>query len=108
MDLAATDRRAPRLSQLDLSLPRAKPLCFHGPVSRMVSLLKYWLPVVVWMVLIFGFSSDAMSFQHSSRIIGPLVHWLLPNLSTEKTNSIVFLVRKCAHLTEYALLAVLV
>jgi VanZ family protein len=71
-------------------------------------IVKYWLPVLVWMVFIFGFSSDKMSFQHSSRIIGPLVHWMFPDLSSETINSIVFVARKCAHVTEYALLALLV
>lgn len=48
-----------------------------------------------------------MSFQHSSRIIGPLVHWLFPQLSKETIKEIVTVVRKCAHLTEYAILALL-
>ena len=69
--------------------------------------LFYWLPVFVWMVLIFSASGDAASFQHSSRIIGPLLHWLLPNLSPATVNLIVTAVRKCAHLTEYAVLALL-
>jgi len=81
---------------------------FPCAVSRIRSFIKYWLPVLVWMVFIFGFSSDTMSFQHSSRIIGPLVHWLFPNVSSEAVNSIVFAVRKAAHVTEYALLALLI
>jgi VanZ family protein len=66
------------------------------------------MPVIVWMVLIFSGSSDQGSFQHSSRIIGPLLHWLVPNLSHEARENIIFAVRKCAHLTEYAVLALLV
>ena len=60
------------------------------------------------MTVIFSASSDRMSFQHSSRIIGPFLHWLLPNLSEESLYKVVVLVRKCAHLTEYAILALLV
>jgi VanZ family protein len=48
-----------------------------------------------------------MSLQHSSRIVGPLAHWLFPHLSDEGVESIVLFVRKCAHLTEYAILALL-
>jgi VanZ family protein len=59
------------------------------------------------MAVIFSASSDRMSFQHSSRIIGPLVHWLLPHLSEQCIESIVFAVRKLAHLTEYAILGLL-
>jgi len=59
------------------------------------------------MVLIFSASSDSGSVQHSSRLIGPLLHWLLPNLSPEHVNLVILVVRKCAHLTEYAVLALL-
>ena len=59
------------------------------------------------MGIIFSASGDQRSFQHSSRIIGPLVRWLLPHLSEESVESIVFAVRKCAHLTEYAILGLL-
>ncbi len=60
------------------------------------------------MFLIFGFSSDAASFQRSSRIIGPFMHWLFPGMPDATVNEIVFVVRKCAHVTEYAILALLV
>ena len=59
------------------------------------------------MLVIFSASSDGMSFQHSSRIIGPFVHWLLPHLSDEAVHAIVVFVRKCAHVTEYAVLGLL-
>jgi VanZ family protein len=58
-------------------------------------------------VVIFSASSDARSFQRSSRIIGPLLRLLFPHMSEETRNAIVTLVRKCAHLTEYAILAYL-
>ena len=67
----------------------------------------YWLPLILWMGLIFGGSGDSSSFQHSSRIIGPLVHWMFPGLPEETVREIVVGVRKCAHLTEYAILAML-
>ena len=60
------------------------------------------------MVVIFCASSDAGSFQHSSRIIAPIVRFLFPRISEESVHAIVFGVRKAAHLTEYALLAGLV
>jgi VanZ family protein len=70
--------------------------------------MLYWVPVIIWMVVVFSASGDHASFQHSSRIIGPLLHWLFPNLSAEATNNVVLAVRKCAHLNEYAVLALLV
>ena len=54
--------------------------------------LKYWLPVILWMLIIFSFSSDTISSQRSSRIIGPIVHWLFPNKPPKDVEGIVFLV----------------
>jgi len=77
-------------------------------VPRLRAFLLYWWPVFVWMALIFSASSDSMSFQHSSHIIGPFVRWLLPGLSEHSVHAVVFAVRKCAHVTEYAILALVV
>jgi len=57
------------------------------------------------MWVIFSASSDRMSFQRSSRIIAPIVRWLLPDLSDEAVHHIVVSVRKSAHVVEYAVLA---
>ena len=69
--------------------------------------LKYWLLPVIWMTVIFSASGDSHSFQHSSRIIAPLLHWLFPNMPQHQVEAIVTFIRKCAHLTEYAILAFL-
>jgi VanZ family protein len=60
------------------------------------------------MGLIFSASSDTGSFQHSSRIIGPLINWLFPHATAQGLYTAVIFFRKCAHLTEYAILAILV
>jgi len=77
-------------------------------MPRLRAFLKYWLPVLFWMAVIFTASSDAKSFEHSSRLIAPLLHWLFPKMSDATVHLIVFLARKCAHLTEYAVFALLV
>ncbi len=74
---------------------------------RLRPLVLYWLPVLVWMWVIFSASGDQMSMQHSSRILGPLMRWLFPHLSDEAVHTVVVFVRKCAHVTEYAVLALL-
>ena len=58
------------------------------------------------MALIFTASADTKSVQHS-RIIAPLLRWLFPGISEQTIWLDVLIVRKCAHLTEYALLALL-
>jgi VanZ family protein len=73
----------------------------------MKSLFKYWLPLLIWLSLIFLDSTDIMSAQHTSRFIVPFLHWLNPNISPEAAASIHFIVRKCAHVGEYAILAFL-
>ncbi len=64
----------------------------------------YWLPVLLWMGLMFGASGNVGSSQHTSRIIGPIVRWLFPALSDATVDSVVLAVRKTAHVTEYAIL----
>jgi VanZ family protein len=68
---------------------------------------KSWLPVVLWMAVIFFMSTDFGSAAHTSRILEPLVRWFDPNASTDDLDWVHFLVRKTGHLSEYAVLALL-
>ena len=70
-------------------------------------LLKYWLPVLLWMIFIFIGSTDLMSAEHTSRFLVPFLRWVAPDISTATIASIQWAVRKCAHLAEYAILAAL-
>jgi VanZ family protein len=69
--------------------------------------IKYWLPLLLWIGLIFLGSTDLMSVEHTSRFIVPLLRWLKPDISPETLASIHFMIRKCAHVGEYAVLALL-
>ncbi len=69
--------------------------------------VKYWLPLLLWVGVIFLGSTDMMSAEHTSRFIVPFLRWLKPDISPETLTSIHFIVRKCAHLGEYAVLALL-
>jgi VanZ family protein len=71
------------------------------------SWLKYWLPVLAWMIFIFIGSTDLLSAEHTSRFIGPFLRWFTPDVSDATIASVQLLVRKCGHLTEYAILAAL-
>ncbi|PYL64267.1 MAG: hypothetical protein DMF25_07725 [Verrucomicrobia bacterium] len=73
----------------------------------MRSFLKYWLPVLIWLSFIFIGSTDLMSAEQTSRIILPLLRWLKPDVSMETIAQVQFVVRKCAHVAEYAILATL-
>ena len=69
--------------------------------------LKYWLPVLIWLAVIFVGSTDLMSAEHTSRFIGPFLRWFVPHIPDATVASVQLFVRKCAHLTEYAVLAAL-
>lgn len=70
-------------------------------------LLKYWAPVLAWMTLMFRWSSDQMSAEHTSRFFAPFLHWLWPNISGETIILLHILIRKAAHVTEYTIVAIL-
>jgi len=84
-------------------LSRTNPILFGVPHFRLF--LKYWLPVLVWMMVIFTASSDVHSYEHSSRIIAPLLYWLFPHISANTVDWVVFIARKGAHVAEYSVLA---
>jgi VanZ family protein len=80
---------------------------YFGDTMLVHSFVKYWAPVIAWMLLIFVASGDLMSAEHTSRFLIPFLRWVAPNISPATLASIQLLVRKCAHLTEYAILAAL-
>jgi VanZ family protein len=71
-------------------------------------LIKFWLPVLVWMAVISVGSTDLMSEEHTSRFITPFLRWLKPDISLAVIAQIHFFVRKAGHVTEYAILAALI
>lgn len=64
-------------------------------------------PLVAWTCFILFASTDNFSASNTSRIIRPLLVWLFPNITEASLEHIHFLIRKTAHFTEYALLALL-
>ena len=73
----------------------------------MKSFLKYWLPLLIWLGVIFLGSTSLMSAEHTSRLIVPILLWLKPGMSPKAIWIILLVARKCAHVTEYAVLALL-
>ena len=71
------------------------------------SFLKYWLPVLIWLGFIFIGSTDLMSAEHTSRFLIPFLLWLKPDFSPEALAQVHFVLRKLGHVTEYAILAML-
>ncbi|MBU6282265.1 VanZ family protein [bacterium] len=72
-----------------------------GPLSR-------WLPVVAWASLVSFLSSDVFSGDHTGGFLLPLLRGLLgwaPSWAPDLAHAAI---RKLAHVTEYAVLALLV
>ena len=73
----------------------------------MRAFLKYWLPVFIWLGVIFAGSTDIFSTEHTSRYLVPFLRWLDPQISPTAINAIQSAIRKLGHLIEYAILAAL-
>jgi len=72
-----------------------------------VKRLAFWLPPLVWMAAIMWFSGADFSAENTGNVLRPLVRWLLPGVSDAQIAALHALIRKSAHVTEYALLAAL-
>lgn len=75
----------------------------HGPPVRAV--LNAWLPVVLWMALLFTASTDLGGTQRTSRILAPFLRWLVPDIAPRTLDAVHLAVRKTGHAAAYALLA---
>jgi VanZ family protein len=69
--------------------------------------LRPWILPVLWAALIFTASTNLFSSTNTSRVILPLLHWLLPRAPQSTLESIHGLIRKCGHITEYFIFGVL-
>jgi VanZ family protein len=63
--------------------------------------LRPWLPALCWAAVIWSFSTDTFSAQHTGRILEPLLRWIFPGIRREHVRAIHFLVRKSGHFIEY-------
>jgi VanZ family protein len=66
--------------------------------------LRY-APLILWIGVIFLLSSTQGAMQNTSRFIRPLLEWLFPDAPAETITVYHAFIRKCAHFTEYAVLA---
>jgi VanZ family protein len=64
-----------------------------------------YAPLFLWIGLIFFLSSSLGASSNTSLLIRPILEWLFPNASPEIITIYHNYVRKCAHFTEYAVLA---
>jgi VanZ family protein len=82
-------------------MPAAKSLSDGTPE---IAPLGEWIPVIIWGALIFTLSTSAFSAANTSRIIDPILRWLIPAISSASVDVCHMLIRKAAHFTEYGIL----
>jgi len=73
----------------------------------MRAFLKYWVPLLIWLGVIFAGSTSVMSAESTSPYIVPFLIWLKPGISPKTIWIILVVTRKCAHVFEYSVLALL-
>lgn len=66
-----------------------------------------YAPLILWMALIFFASTDAFSADNTSGLLRSLLVRLFPQISEERLAFLHFVIRKLAHLSAYAVLALL-
>lgn len=78
-----------------------------GAASDWIGTLLRWVPVVVWAAFISWFSTDAFSARSTNSYIDPVLRWIFGDLTPAGFRLAHNVVRKSAHLVEYAILGAL-
>ena len=68
--------------------------------------IEYWTPLILWLVVIFYFSTDSFAAGETSRIIVPLLRFFFPSLAPQELDFWHGVIRKFGHISEYFVLAV--
>ena len=76
-------------------------------MNKTEHIIKNWLPVVLWICCIFLLSTESFSAENTSRILVRLLRFLIPHITAREIDTIHFLIRKAAHVTEYCIASLL-
>jgi VanZ family protein len=66
--------------------------------------LRPWLPALLWMIALFVLSTSLFSAANTSKVIVPILRFLLPGASWATIAMLHGLIRKAAHFTNYGIL----
>ena len=69
---------------------------------------RYWIPVLMMLGLMAYFSTDVFSGENTRGAIETILDWFSIHPSKHAIGHINFIIRKCAHFVEYAILASLI
>jgi VanZ family protein len=85
-------RPAPRLNEVRQRVPAR---------AYLSGFFQTWWPALLWAGLIFLFSTDEFSSEHTGSFFYHLFHWIVPTLTLQQFEPIHHLIRKTAHFSEY-------
>ncbi|HXJ12931.1 MAG TPA: VanZ family protein [Candidatus Limnocylindrales bacterium] len=74
----------------------------------MAKRFTYWIPAICVAALISTFSSHYFSSAETSRILTPILHWIFPAASAHILSRMHTVIRKLAHVTEFAAFSIAV
>ena len=78
-------------------------------VQRRARLYRYWVPPILWAAVIFLGSGNALGASNTAPILATILNAVLGHpLAPSQFEIVHFLVRKAAHLGEYAIFGALV
>ena len=98
--ISAADRNIDNLPRLSPMSRQATNAVRGSPPHH----VTYWLPALLWAGVIFFFSTDLFSSDHTSVVVGPLLGALPPGLSAQDVEFFHTVVRKLGHFSEYFIL----
>jgi VanZ family protein len=101
----------PQLSQFENANPRIhNKECRPESRERMPlrTMIKYWVPVLLWMGLIFWMSTGMFSWDNSYHFLEQILRSIRPKISHNTLVTINNGLRKTGHLTEYFISGMLV
>src|SRR6266404_3455197 len=78
------------------------PTAAHAPIAP--RLIRYWVPVVAMLGLMYYFSTDVFSADNTRSVIDKIFLWFVPHASKHAMSTLNYVVRKSAHFIEYAVL----
>jgi len=67
----------------------------------------WWVLTAIWAVIIFNLSGASCSSASSGRLLSMIFNWLSISVLPQTLDRLNFLLRKTAHLSEYAILAMI-
>jgi VanZ family protein len=76
-----------------------------APIER--PLWRRWLPVAIWLVVIFCASTAVFVPEHTSAVINPILRALFAEADDATIEHLHLMVRKVGHVVEYSILAIL-